>query len=205
MPHIFGYALQSSKNVSFSLQYLLLVDVNVDQRGQNAPCSSDAPLPSHQGTYNFAQRAPKTFHQIYILYIFREHPGPALKSVQSKSELVQLSYQWRFGYNPTLAEMGGVEGGEGGGGMDGAGSRNRMSRTNSLYLSTGAPDKQKTVLLFHNKKSREFPSVIPHVKYWLLKIIISLLCLFLSKKYKFWDSDCRKGCCSRDIYMQRRG
>ena len=46
-------------------------------------------------------------------------------------------------------------GGEGGGGMDGDGSRNRMSRTNSLYLSPGAPDKQKTVLLFHNKKKAQ--------------------------------------------------
>ena len=34
------------------------------------------------------------------------------------------------------------------GGMDGAGSRNRMSRTNSLYLSTGAPDKQQKGFTF---------------------------------------------------------
>ena len=53
--------------------------------------------------------------------------------------------------------------------MDGAGSRNRMSRTNSLYLSTGAPDKQKTILLFHNKKKQRVSifvclSLIPHCK-----------------------------------------
>ena len=45
-------------------------------------------------------RAHTTLHSVpqklftkYKFYIyFREHPGPALKSVQSKSELVQLSY-----------------------------------------------------------------------------------------------------------------
>ena len=77
-------------------------------------------------------------------------------SVSAAVLLVEVSYWSRFGCNPTLA-AGGAEGSGGHWGRDG--SRNRMSRTNSLYLSTGAPDKQKTVLLFHNKKNREFPSL----------------------------------------------
>ena len=89
--------------------------------------------------------------------------------------------------------MGGGEGGEGVGGMDGAGSRNRMSRTNSLYLSTGAPDKQKTVLFFFNKK-RQRVSIF--ICLFLCKILVvednykSVMSISF-KKYKFGDSDCR--------------
>ena len=91
--------------------------------------------------------------------------------------------------------------------MDGAGSRNRMSRTNSLYLSTGAPDKQQkgSTFLYHFFVEN-FHLCLPFFTTACILLIVEdiyrcVMSIPFKKKYKFGDSNCKKGCRSRDIYL----